>query len=265
MTENARSRILAGCYAFLVPVARFLLRGGISYREFEEIGRTAFVRVASEEFGIRGRPTNASRVAAMTGIPRKEVRRIRDVIVDYEVTPRTDLSPLGDVLHRWYTDPEFSDSRGIPLQIAVDGVAPSLDALVKRSAGDFPTGAVKVELLRTGAVSEDARGYLTPNRRQAVPVSPDDRLVTSISFNLFALCSTISHNSNPERSGEGWIERFAQSEHIPVELKPVLRASLRKRIASFSDEIDDMFTDIDSASNDSESRIGVGIYYYEDD
>ena len=104
MSETARNRILTACFSFLVPVARFLLHRGISYREFEEIARNAYVKVASDEYGIRGRPTNASRIAAMTGIPRKDVTRIRESLDDYEVTPKTDLSPLGDVLHRWFTD-----------------------------------------------------------------------------------------------------------------------------------------------------------------
>lgn len=265
MSDAARNRILTACFSFLVPVARFLLHRGISYREFEEIARAGFVKVASDEYGIRGRPTNASRVSAMTGIPRKDVTRIRERLPNYEVTPKIELSPLGDVLHRWYTDEDFLDPDGLPIALIPEGEAPSFDQLVRQCVGDVPVGAIKVELLRTGAIAQQADGRLTPKRRQAVPISPDDRLITSISFNLHALASTIAFNSNPERKEEGRIERFVQSEPIAAAMKRELRLPLRKRIADFTDSLDDLFSGVEPGSNDSRNRVAVGVYYFEED
>ena len=265
MSETARDRILTACYSFLVPVARFLLHRGLSYREFEEIARTAYVKVATDEYGIRGRPTNASRVAAMTGIPRKDVTRIREQIKVYEVTPKADLSPLGDVLHRWYTDTDFLDAKGRPLTLALEGEDPSLETLVRRCVGDLPIGAIKVELLRTGAITQDSAGNFAPSRRQVVPISPDDRLITSISFNLHGLASTISFNSNPDRKEEGRIERFVQSDPLSAAQKRSLRLPLRKRIVEFTESLDDMFSAVEGDVNDSTDRVGVGIYYFEED
>src|SRR5690606_4456642 len=111
-----RSRILQACFSFLVPVARLLLRSGITYREFAEISRVAFVEVASRDYGIRGRQTNMSRASAMTGIGRKEVRRLRLLKHRYDEDLqehlRTQFNPLGDVLHYWFTDSRFLDEHG---------------------------------------------------------------------------------------------------------------------------------------------------------
>ena len=265
MSETARNRILAACFSFLVPVARFLLHRGISYREFEEIARHAYVRVASNEYGIRGRPTNASRVAAMTGIPRKDVTRIREHLDDYQVTPKTDLSPLGDVLHRWFTDRDFLDPNGRPLPLTLQGKVPSFEGLVRRCARDVPFGAIKVELLRTGAIAEHHDGTLFPKRRDAIPISPDDRLITSISFNLHGLASTIAYNSDPERQEMGRIERFVQSEPISTPTAREFRLPLRKRIADFTESVDDMFSAVERDPSDAATRVAVGIYYFEED
>lgn len=248
-----------------MPVARFLLQRGISFLEFEEIARASFVKVATEEYGLRGRPTNASRVAAMTGIPRRDVRRIRDSIEDYGLTPRTDISPLGDVLHRWHTDPAFLSTDGQPVKLTVDGHALSLAALVRRCVGDVPIGAIKVELLRTGAVTQEADGRLSPNRRHAVPVLPDDRLITSISFNLYGLVSTIAHNSDPKRSGPGRIERFVQSDPISQHDILTFRGEVRERVIAFTEGLDDTFSGVDADPNGAKKRIGVGVYYFEDE
>ena len=147
MTEESHIRLLRACHAFLAPVARLLLRAGVNFREFEDIAKLAFVATAIDEYGLRGRPTNNSRVSAMTGIPRKEVSRIRAERRVLEAEPRSELSPLGDVLHQWNTDPEYLDDRGCPLPIPADGTAPSFSELVRKCAGDLPPGAIRVELL----------------------------------------------------------------------------------------------------------------------
>ena len=78
MQDTAQREILQALLVALRPLARALLRAGIGYREFEEISKTAFVDVSTRDYGLRGRPTNISRVAVMTGLTRKEVRRIRE-------------------------------------------------------------------------------------------------------------------------------------------------------------------------------------------
>src|SRR5690606_20191971 len=137
------------CYAFMLPVARFLLRSGIGYKEFAEIARVAFVDVASVDYGIRGRPTNYSRISAMTGINRKEVRRLR--LLERPLEGEQCLSPLADVLHRWHTHPDFLDPSGAPKTLQFQGEN-SFSDLVRIAAGDLPSNAVKVELIRCGAV-----------------------------------------------------------------------------------------------------------------
>ena len=225
----------------------------------------AFVQVAGEEYGIRGRPTNVSRVSAMTGISRKEVRRIRDLVSCYGSNPREEISLLGDILHHWYTDKDFLDSDGRPIPLPADGKGTTFELLAKRCAGDLPSGALKIELLRTGAVALTEDGKLVPKRRQAVPERLDDRLITSLSFNLYGLASTIAFNSDPKRTGAGRIERFVQSEHIPLESKANVRASLRDRIDRFTLDLDNMFSKTREISAQGMSRVGVGVYYFEEE
>ena len=68
MQNDIQRQILSAFLVALRPIAKILLRFGIGFREFAEISKTAFVDVASREYGLRGRPTNISRVAVMTGL-----------------------------------------------------------------------------------------------------------------------------------------------------------------------------------------------------
>jgi hypothetical protein len=259
-----RKQILQACSSFMVPVARFLLRVGIGSREFEEVSRLAFVKVASNDYGLRGRPTNASRVSAMTGIGRKDVSRLRKLIEEYDVGLRVRLSPLGDVLHHWHTDPDFLNKQGKPVPLPYSDSDISFEMLVGRCAGDVPAGAVRAELLRYGAISGDSAGILRVLRREVVPDSFDERLLASLSFNLTCLAETIAFNSNPKRTHAPRIERYVQSEDLDETAKSELREVIRRRVTAFTEEIDDLFSRYSTHEAPDKSRLGVGVYFHED-
>lgn len=264
---TTRTRLLRACYSFLVPVARFLLRNGISFSEFSEISRIAFVEVAGSDYGIRGRPTNISRVSAMTGIGRKEVRRLRQLKEEYP-DPRVELSPLSDVLQRWFTDPAYLTAAGKPKVLRYNTGKASFVGLVKECAGDVPAGAIKVELIRCGAVSEDPAGGLIARRRYVAPEGFDEKLITGMAFNLRGLASTIAFNTSQlAQSAEdfGRIERFIESDPLSEAGIATLRGQLRKQITLFANGVDDFLSRGDRSTPPSGRRIGVGVYYYEDD
>lgn len=146
------SRLNSILFKLLQPLARLFLRFGVSYREYCELSKAAFVAVAGEDFGVHGRPTNASRIAAMTGLTRKEIGRIRRKIQsgDSAVTDRQ--SPINEVLSAWCSADEFVDARGRPRRLPLKGERASFESLVGQFAGDIPEGAMRKELQRIDAV-----------------------------------------------------------------------------------------------------------------
>ena len=157
MRDNSKNVVLLALLKALRPVARFLMKSGIGYREFSEIGKSAFVDVATSDYGLRGRPTNISRVAVMTGLTRKEVRRLRDKISSGKQVDMARVIPPAEILSRWHSDSEFLDSAGRPLTLEFDGATPSFAGLVKKYGGDIPPGAMRTELKRVGAVTTSTK------------------------------------------------------------------------------------------------------------
>ena len=269
MRDNIQRQVLAAFLVVLKPVARILLRYGIGFREFSEIAKTAFVDVASSDFGLRGRPTNISRVAVMTGLTRKEVRRLRDKISDGKDTVIVKPTPMWDILHYWHADDEFLDSAGRPAKLLFAGKTRSFSSLVRRYGGDIPPGAMRTELKRVGAIKEDDEGNLSVLKRTFRPEGDHESLVASLVHGVYPLIATVSHNTDPDRVGSTWTQRIAFSQAVKEEDVPRLKRIASDRIAAFSESIDDLFIAYETlnepeATDEDKSTIAVGVFYFED-
>src|SRR5438067_66309 len=78
MASASITQVLAAARQWLKPLVHVLVRCGVTWKDFAELAKTAYVEVATEQFGKRGRPTNVSRTAVLTGLARREVRKQRE-------------------------------------------------------------------------------------------------------------------------------------------------------------------------------------------
>jgi hypothetical protein len=62
-------------YKLALPLARVLLRYGVSYKEFAEFTKAAFVEAASEH-KLDKRKQSISRISVLTGLSRVEVTKV---------------------------------------------------------------------------------------------------------------------------------------------------------------------------------------------
>lgn len=160
MSEAAKEVVLDAIHDLFKPLATVVISTGISHQEIESTLRKALVEVATADYGIRGRPTNISRVAAMTGLSRKEVGRIRSDLKDGEPL-KAKHSPVHRVLSGWQEDCDFSDADGKPGKLPFRGESRSFEALVTRYVGDYPPGAIRTELQRIGCIETLENGDLS--------------------------------------------------------------------------------------------------------
>lgn len=265
-------RLLGAVRALLRPIARLLMRYGVTYHQFADIAKAAFVYEAFLETDDRGRKTNASRVAVKTGISRKEVSRLRDALQqggELAAAEQTDRSgPPARVLHAWHTDPRFLEPDGTPRALSFDGPDASFSTLVRLVAGDVPPGAVRAELRRAGAISESDDGQISAVKRYYVPGNVDEKAITVLTNLLFPLAAGIEHNSNPDRKGDGFIQRFAFSERLKADKVPEFRDWSRREATGFIESVDDWIAAHEGeVARDSKrgpaSIAGVGVFYYE--
>lgn len=264
--SDVQARLRATIYVCMRPFARVLLRSGITYKSFAEIAKTAFVHEAMLERDVKGRITNASRVAVRTGLSRKEVRRVAE---ETQVTrPGGDnvdhAGPPARVLHAWHFDPRFVSAEGSPIDLHFEAGSPNFTDIVRAVGGDVPPGAVRAELFRAAAVLELENGMLRPTKRYFVPGDFDEKAITVMSGMLFPFVSGLDHNSNPSRNGPGFIQRMAYAK-LNVEDREAFRIWSREQATRFIESIDDWLTSRQSpdAIDEAGPINGVGVFYYE--
>ena len=269
MQDEIQRQILGAFLVALRPVARILLRFGIGFREFSEVAKTAFVDVATNEYGLRGRPTNMSRVAVMTGLTRKEVRRVRERISRGEHSVAVKTTPLGEVLHRWHSESQFLDASGRPAVLKFSGQGSTFSELVRRYGGDIPAGAMRTELRRVGAVTEDRRGNLSAISRTLHPEGNHEKLITAVVHAVYPLISTIAHNVNSERQDDSWAQLSTYSRSIRKADLPRLRRISFDRLSEVAESIDDLFMAYETLheqdnQDSEENTVAVGVFYFEE-
>jgi len=269
MQDDIQRQILGAFLVVMKPIARILLRFGIGFREFSEIAKTAFVDVASSDFGLRGRPTNISRVAVMTGLTRKEVRRVRDKIAAGEDALVVRTTPLCEVLHRWNSESEYLDELGRAAVLPFAGESGSFSNLVKRFGGDIPPGAMRTELKRVGAIEEDDSGRLRVIRRSVTPTGVHENLIAALAHSVYPLLSTVAHNIDPDREDGTWAQLTAFTQSVQSSDIPRLRRISFERLSDVSESFDDLFMAYESlhepdSSEKPRNTIAVGVFYFED-
>jgi len=248
----------------LEPVIRLMLRLGVTWKEFSELCKTKYVEVATADFGIRGRPTNASRVAILTGLDRREVARLRQSAS--ESVPKGYQSRASQILAAWHHDPEFLDAQGQPAALVVEGEAASFSELMRRYAPALPVVAMIKELRSAGAIDEDSDGRLKPLTRAYVPVGlPVERLRLWASV-LSDVANTIDHNFSRAPDVPAKFERRALSLNIDPEALPEFRRLLEREGQAMLERIDDWLSahEVADAKGSDALRLGVGIYHIED-
>jgi|SRR5262245_20666136 len=168
----------------LWPLVKLLLHRGVGYPAFAEALKSLFVRVVTEEFPLHGKRETDSRISVLTGIYRRDVRRLRDEAqraierwrpktaaagrtLSATLVPEPPAVSLSSmVIAVWTGKPPYIDKAGNPkplVRTAAKGGRISFEALVRSVNKDVRPRALLDEWLRRGAVTLDAENRVCLN------------------------------------------------------------------------------------------------------
>lgn len=270
MTSETTSQALASARQWLKPVIHVLLRCGVPWREFAELAKSVYVDVATARFGKRGRPTNVSRTAMLTGLPRRDVRKQREKLATTEPGLTGYVSKASLILTAWHLEPEFVDAAGKPLLLPVEGEETSFTALMRRcGGGDVRPTTVLKELVSAGAVRERPDGRLQAVQRHYIPHNMDPELLRLWGTVLADVATTFDHNLTRGSKELPRFERAAVNDCIPTKVVAEFRQFLDQEGQAFLERVDAWLTAHQikpepQPSSSQVTRLGAGVYYIQD-
>ncbi|NNE45938.1 MAG: hypothetical protein HKN37_04675 [Rhodothermales bacterium] len=258
MDRDSQSVVRTICRQILRPLASMTLKCGMTWKEFSDLSKLVFVETATDEYGIRGRPTNVSRVSILTGISRKEVKRQRDLLATHEEPPTRKTNDATKVLSGWFQGPAYVDANLEPRVIPESGPAPSFEALCETYGGDVAVPTMLKELIKTNAVARTADGELRVLSRYYQPAVHDDENLMFAADRIYDVIRTMNNNVFLEEGGTLRFGGYADNDSIPVSVIPEFREYLDKRGQAFLEEVDDWLA-ARSGNNPGEATARVGI------
>lgn len=253
----------------LRPIVSLLIKNGLSYRRFCILCKDLFVDVAASEYGKSGRPTNITRISMLTGIDRKDVKRVRDLqkenTNDTQIQNVSNLrsSALGRLLSGWFQDPDFMHN-GEPK--ALD---PHIEfaELCRRYGGDLTRTAILAELSRVNAVSSQKNGRIVANSRYYMPDRADSKAVERSCDVYHDIGNTLVHNLYHPKQASSHFEGRVSNTQIPSCAVDDFKQFVEQRGQAFLEEIDACLTSYEhmESADDDNIRVGLGLYWIEEE
>lgn len=270
MDSATTSQALAAARQWLQPAIYILLRCGVTWKEFSELARAAYVDVATQRFGKRGRPTNVSRTAMLTGLTRRDVRNQRTKLESAQPAQTGYVTKASLILSAWHLDPDFLDKKNRPRALPVDGAGASFATLLNRcgKADVQPTTLLK-ELINTGCVRRRADGRLQVLKRDYIPQAMDAQMVRLWGTVLADVGTTYSHNLTRGGPEPPRFERAAVNDRIPAAAVKEFRAFLEQEGQAFLEKVDEWLLKHQVGDSEQDTavpvtRLGAGVYHLQD-
>lgn len=267
MQEHKNNKLDQTFLMLLKPIARLFLRFGRGFREYSELSKAAFVAVASDDYGVHGRPTNVSRIAAMTGLTRKEISRIRTRLEQGQGAVTERHTPLKELISGWQSNDEFLDDTGAPAALTLEGGRGSFQSLVKQFAGDIPEGAMRKELQRIGRVELQQEKMLLCSPDPA-ELEAEEAMAERLRAGPYPLIAALAHNEAARKSSETWPLETVGLKSIPksdvARVRKLVSVRLRAATTTIADLLD-AYATIHAGEGTDEPKLAVsaGIFYAE--
>lgn len=152
--QTEQKALIAALGHLLQPFAKLCLAKGIPIQAIEELVRHAFVDAATQACDTSSNQARlTSRISTMTGLTRREVRRIQD-----EPSPELPAtrSVASDVVTYWTSQTDYVNKAGRPIAIPRQGSKVSFETLAQSVTKDVHPRSVLSEMLRLKLVVHHA-------------------------------------------------------------------------------------------------------------
>ena len=266
--QSVKDNLLAAFRYLLKPLIRMAIKNGVSFVDFSEALRKAYVDVAAVQMTAPDRAPTDEGISLITGIEASDVSAMLRAGDDANYRREVQrLSPLPAVLTGWHTDPKTTGPYGVlrDLEMARSEESPySFTDLANKYCPGFSPRALMDELLRQEAVKDVGSGFYRAVKRSFVPEPLSAPSILLVARAVHNLCETLEMNLRVSSAGgKGLIERSVFTNHgIAKADHAAFDRFIRDRGQHFADDIDNWLSDRDLKDAEDTLQMGVGFYHY---
>jgi len=251
----------------LRPLVKASVGHGIIFPAMVALLRELYVDVAREDFVVEGKEQTLSRINLITGITRREVRRLLCREPEADEAPQS-LSLSARIVSVWLGNQDYRDSKGRPVSLPLTAPEgdPSLERLVASVSKDVRARAVLDEWLRLGIVKMS--GYIVHLEETAfIPKQGYEEKIYDFGRNLRDHIASGVHNL--ENGSSPLFDRAVYYDQLSSESLEELRRLVNKEGASLILKINRkarILTDKDEAvGGELSGRMTLGIYHFSEE
>jgi len=266
-TPNPTKYLVKALKKILRPLVNLLIYKGITYPVLNEIVKELFVEIAETEFKLKDKKQTDSRINFLTGIHRKDVKRLRNSQIDTEEPLASSLSAL--LISRWLGDVNYSDDSGNPLPLAKlikRGGNKSFEKLVTSISKDIRSRAILDEWLNMGIVYLDKNGLVCLNKTAYIPQQSDKEKIWFFANNCHDHLAAAINNIKAE--SPVFLERAVYYDQLSLEsitelteLSKTLGMETLLKINSHALTLQNN----DKYEKNAINRMRLGLYFYHTD
>lgn len=265
MEKTINQALSAAVLKLLRPLVRVLLRHGMAYGSFAELARKAYVEEGFAHARGTGKRPTVSSVSALTGLTRKETKRLRELDVLDDESSSLRYSRAIRVVSGWTNDPRFQTGARAPAVLPMEGKQRSFSALVKEYSGDIPSAAMLSVLQSSGTVVVDEHG-VTLHARAYVPAATSVEKLEILGADVGELIDTIGHNLKADLA-QRYFQRKVSNVLVHPDAVSAFRAFSAQKSQLLLEEyhawLSDHEVDTEGDAGVEPRYVAVGIYYSE--
>lgn len=250
----------------LRPLVRLMLSSGVTYPLVAELLKGVFVDVADREFRLDERKPSDSRISLLTGVHRKDVRRLRDTDQSSDSKVLETMSFGAQLVAAWLGNKRFLDEheqpRALPRARGAGSEA-SFEELVASHSTDSRPRVVLDEWLRLGIVRLDAQDRVTLNTEAFIPADGLDEQLNFFAHHLHDHAAVATDNLLKSRPPQ--LERSLMYDGLSATSVAQLDQRAHQLGSKVLTELNRMAITLeaaDAASAEPRQRFTCGVYFY---
>lgn len=263
--SDAQSALVEAVRALLASAARLALARGLPYAVVHELLKQMLVQEADASHPELLPHRKVSRISTATGINRREVTRLMEVLHEGRIgqaPPRRSLA--SEAFAHWVGAPGYQDRRGAPRVLKRQGRAPSFESLARSITRDVHPRSILDELLRLSLATHDAQADTVALKRDAfVPHGDAVRMLQFLADNVGDHAAAAIDNvlGDGHRHFEQAVFAAPLSAASVHSMRPQISALWQQLLAALVPALEDK-VEHDRDRPEATQRLRVGLYTY---